>query len=259
MRFCLRGRQSREYVKKAQELMVEYRDNNYIYDLMEINPDLIITLEIKNDNNLELKDWEKLTQYKTICKNGFRVMVSSASNMEIAKKMNYDFFSSIPAYDMYHLNALINFGVCAARIDGHLAHQLDIIAGKEIEIRSLVNNAKGYLNYNNILTGWFRPEDLPNLPIDVCEFVAKDNRQEQALYRIYAERQTWAGPLKDIIVGIEDEEILNRMIPPEFQEHRSQCGMHCQTRETCHYCLRAINMAKTEFIRQVKSNQELNK
>lgn len=71
---------------------------------------------------------------------------------------------------------------------------------------------------------WFRPEDLYKIEaIDVCEFFHKDNRDEQALYRIYAENHEWPGELNLIIKDIEDKDILNRMLPPEFQEKRSNC------------------------------------
>ena len=35
MKFCLSSRQSPEYLKQADEIKVQYRDMNQIYDLMD--------------------------------------------------------------------------------------------------------------------------------------------------------------------------------------------------------------------------------
>ena len=251
MRVALSGRQNREYMKKADEVVVEYRDHNFIYDLVEINPKAIITLYIPNIDNI---DWKKLEQYKVICKNGFRIMAIQVNDLLKAKELGFQFFSALSVYDGYQLNALIDLGVCAVRIAGQLAHQLNFLEEKtNIEIRAIVNNPNTFLNYRPLIGSWFRPEDIKNLPqIDVIEFDTRDNRQEQALYRIYVERKEWPGRLSEIINDIQDDDIMNRMIPPEFTERRANCRMSCMNGGSCHYCERVADIAKIEFIREVK-------
>jgi len=46
MRFCLNGNQTQEYLKKADEVMIQFKDHNFIYDLKKINPNIIVTLAI---------------------------------------------------------------------------------------------------------------------------------------------------------------------------------------------------------------------
>ena len=252
MRVALSGRQNREYLKKADEVIVEYRDHNFIYDLVEINPKAIITLYIPNTD--EEINWKRFEQYKVICKNGFRIMATRATDLFEAKERGFQFFSALPVYDGYQLNAFINLGVCAARIAGQLAHQLDFLEEKtDIEIRAIVNSPNTILGYRPLTGSWYRPEDIKDLPqIDVIEFDARDNRQEQALYRIYVERKEWPGRLNEIINDIEDDDIMNRMIPPEFTERRANCRMSCMNGGSCHYCERVADVAKIEFIREVK-------
>ena len=42
------------------------------------------------------------------------------------------------------------------------------------------------------------------------------------------------------------------MIPPEFTERRANCRMSCMNGGSCHYCERVADIAKIEFIREVK-------
>ena len=148
-------------------------------------------------------------------------------------------------------------GVCAARITGVLAHQLDYLKELPIEIRSFVNESGTFLEYDPVIGGWFRPEDIDNLDaIDVCEFVFQTQREEQALYRIYAEQKEWAGELNLLVKEIKDDQILNRMIPPEFQKRRSNCGMRCQSGSHCHYCKAVTDFAKKEVLQPLKDRLE---
>ncbi len=174
-------------------------------------------------------------------------------NYDECKKRNIPFFFSMAVDNAWILNSLINLGVCAARITGQLTHQLDYINTLPIEIRVWANNPGAPFNYEPIIGGWFRPEDLYQLEaIDVCEFDAKDNRQEQALYRIYAERHEWPGELYILINSITDQTIMNRMIPPEFQQRRSNCNMKCQSGSHCHFCYMITHLANPEILKPIK-------
>lgn len=253
MKFCLSGRQSREYLKKANEVMLEYRDRDFIYDLVKINPDVIVTLAIPSD--IEDKDivWNLLSQYKVVCKEKFRIASYNINHLKIAKEKGFNFFSLSAARFGYELQALIDFGVCAVRISGQLIHQMEYLNRIEnIELRVVVNSSNSFLNYSPLIGSWIRPEDLLYYErIDICEFQSSSVREEQALYRIYAEKKKWPGELHQIVKDIEDKEIINRLIPPEFGEKRSNCRQSCMNGGGCHLCLRIVNMAKTNFLRQI--------
>ena len=231
-----------EYLKKADELLVQWRDRDYIYDLAEKYPETRIILETPNE--LEDNAWQSIHQYEVICKAGFMLCVVNELQMHIAKDFGYKFFLKTPIKDPYILNALIDFGVSAARISGILCHSLDYVNTLPIEIRVIANYSDSAFGYQKMRGAWFRPEDLYKIEaIDVCEFFHKDNRDEQALYRIYAENHEWPGELNLIIKDIEDKDILNRMLPPEFQEKRSNCHQRCQYGGHCHLCDRMTSLA----------------
>lgn len=250
MRFCLSGRQTNEYLKKADELMINYSDHNFIYDATKINPNAVITLIIDSNDNI---NWDILSQYKVICKTGFRVASNNSAILLDAKEKGYKFFNLIPARYGYQLNALINFGVCAVRIGGQLAHEMDFLSKIDIEKRMIVNSTDSYLNFNPLVGAWIRPEDLSLLEsIDVCEFQYINQKQEQALYRIYAEQKEWPGRLSELIIGIKDNDIMNRMLPPEFTKQRLNCKQSCMNGGSCKYCEHVCDAAKIDFIKKYK-------
>lgn len=130
---------------------------------------------------------------------------------------------------------------------------MDYLKTINIEKRIIANATDSFLNYKPIIGSWFRPEDLINLPeIDVCEFQTNNIYQEQALYRIYAEKKEWPGRLSEIIFDIKDQDIMNRMLPPEFTKQRLNCNQTCENGGSCHYCERVTNIAKIEYIKKVK-------
>ena len=144
-------------------------------------------------------------------------------------------------------------GICAARITGQLAHQLDYLNTLPIEIRVWPNKSCAPFGYSPMVGGWFRPEDLVNIEaIDVCEFDTETKKEESALFRIYAEDKEWSGSLHLLIKDIKDETIVNRLIPPGFQARRSNCGMRCQSGGQCHFCYGITYFANPEVMKNLK-------
>lgn len=186
-----------------------------------------------------------------------KVMLSLL-NYDYCKKNNIPFFFSSPVGTGWEANALIDLGVCAIYITGYLAHQLDFVNTLPVEIRVFPNQSMAPFGFKPLYGSWFRPEDINNLTmIDVCDLTRRrDMREEQALYRIYAEQKQWPGELYMLVKDIEDKEITNRMIPPEFQERRSNCGLKCQNGKSCHFCDTITYLAHPAFLRPVKENLE---
>lgn len=153
--------------------------------------------------------------------------------------------------------ALVDFGVCDIRVGGSLVHQLDFLKTLPVNIRVFANNSTTWLGYKPIIGSWIRPEDLYKLDaIDICEFFYRDMAEQQALYRIYAENKEWPGELYMIVKDIDDQRIMNRMIPPEFQERRSNCAMRCQSGSQCHYCETVAHLANPELLRPIKEKMK---
>ena len=231
--------------------MVQWRDHEHIIDLMEINPNASYVLEIP-DNDLEDKDWDLIKQYYVMTKQNLKVCLTKMNSIPCQQR-EIPFFFATAVGEPWALNAIINLGACAARVTGELAHRLDYLNTLPIEIRVWANRSGAPFGYNSLIGGWFRPEDLYKLEaIDVCEFAPRDNREEQALYRIYAEQHAWPGELNMLVKDIKDDSITNRMIPPEFQERRSNCGMRCQVGGHCHFCETITYLANPNLLKPIK-------
>ena len=55
-----------------------------------------------------------------------------------------------------------------------------------------------------------------------------------------------------IIDDFDIPKILNRMIPPEFQERRSNCRQKCLYSNSCHYCEIIKLLTNPDFMRPIK-------
>ena len=86
--------------------------------------------------------------------------------------------------------------------------------------------------------------------------MANEKKREQVLFRIYAERKEWSGNLDYIISNLGMEGVMNRMIPPEFQEARNNCKQRCQTGGACRLCYSYLRLANPEFLKQGLEDNE---
>lgn len=178
-------------------------------------------------------------------------------DFDLAYKHQILYYSVIPIREAELLNTLIKAGYAAARVSGELAHHMNYLSTLPIEIRLIVNSADTYDGENAMKGTFVRPEDLPTLAdttIQVAEFYSNSAKEEQALFRIYAEDHQWAGGLGLLVKDLERDDILNRMIPPSYQERRNNCGMKCQYGGTCNYCNIIGILAKKETYEGVIKN-----
>ena len=147
-------------------------------------------------------------------------------------------------------------GVCAARVTAPLTYYLDQLDTLPIEIRVFPAhsgiNLENVDDFTGLYGGWFRPEDFYKLDmIDVAEFPDVPIKTEQVLYRIYAENHEWSGNLNMLIKNLNiNPDMVNRMLPPEFQEARSNCKQRCQSGSSCHLCDMYIAVANPDLIKQ---------
>lgn len=221
---------------------------------MEINPNASYVLYIKD--NITEQDWDKVYQYYIMTQKKFKVCLGNIP-IEQCYKRNIPFYFEYPVQYGLEAQAMISLGVCAIRITGELTHNLDFVNTFPVEIRVCPYRAYTPWNYKPLIGGWFRPEDLYNLDmIDVCEIINVDNKRGQALYRIYAEQHKWPGELYMIVDDIQDKTIANRMLPPEFQERRSNCHMRCQNGGHCHYCETVAYLANPALLKPIKEKIE---
>lgn len=257
MKFCLSNRQRREYLSKAQEIKMEYRDYNSIPDLFEHYPGIPVIVQIPYQDDI---DWETIEKFKRMRPTDLICCVSSRAQAELCRDLGIRFYYGFPISTYYEMRQWLAMGVCYVRLDAPLFFDLPTVAQTigETPIRAIPNvSYEEKWNDDGVCGPWIRPEDLELYEnyISVVEFEDCDVQKEQALYRIYAEQKKWPGPVRDLITNV-DTNAMNRLISPKFGERRIRCKQKCQANSNCHFCSLALKLADYDFIKTYKEEME---
>lgn len=251
MRYCLRSRQTNEYLQKADEIKVEYRDRRSIPDLAEKYPNkTIILMHTLNDPELE---WRDILNYDILTKRRFVLCLSNVEDCKKARVNNIPFYFGYPVTSWDELRMLKHLGVVYVRLGAPLFFELDKVAKLNIPIRIVPNIAynDGFPREDGVCGTWVRPEDIDAYGeyTDVVEFEDCDLKKEQAMFRLYAEQKAWPGDLGFIITGLNHLGV-NRMIDPEMSQKRITCGQRCKEFSACKICYRMLDMADPNLLQE---------
>ena len=252
--YSLSSRQTPDYLKRADEIKVQFRDRKIIPDLAEKYEQARICLELPIDPGAAI-DWKELVTNSKLAHDNFIVGVATSEQLYTARNHGLHFYHRAPLHSFQELRDLVTAGVSEVILGSPLFFQLEKVhqAFPDIGVRALVNVAlpEGSLSYNNGICGtWIRPEDvdLYSKYITVMEF-AGDQSAEQALYRIYAIQRRWPGELNYLVKDL-DHGAVNRMIPPECAKARINCGQKCMENGICHLCQRFFDLANPDRLRK---------
>jgi hypothetical protein len=247
MKYCLSSRQNKEYLTKADQIKVQYRDRKSIPDLIIDYPDKEIILE--NPTGEEL-DWNDLKLWKTLSKDNLILSLLEVRQLTEAVKMGFKAYFGWTINDFETLRTVLNMGVCYVKISGPLFFDLDNvnkIAGNKIRITANVAFDDGLPREDGVVGTYIRPEDVDVYAnyVDSIEFEDCDLTKEQTLYRIYAEKKAWPGELGMLITNFNYVGT-NRMIPSSFGLARLSCKQKCQSTSSCRACYRILELANPE-------------
>ena len=255
MKCCLNSHQSAEYLKKADELKIKYKDRHKIIDFIENYPDKTIILDMRGYDGLIA--WDDIKRYKIMTKNNFVIALNSLEDISFCKKENIKFYWNFPITTFYDLKALKDLGVEYALIESPLFHNIKEAALIGVKLRVVPNVA--YYAFipraDGVCGSWIRPEDLQLYEsyIHIIEFEDCDLKKEQALFRIYMEQKAWSGDLGMLITNLNHLGV-NRMIPTELTEKRMSCGQRCQSGNHCKLCYRYLGLANPDLLQAYSKN-----
>lgn len=255
MKFSLHERLcSSQYLKKADEILVEYRDRRAIPDYAKKYPNAWIALEVTPDTQWEISE---IKDYFILAKEKLILCLPDIKDprVEELKKANIPFFWGYTVTTFWELQALVAAGASQVRIGAPLFFECEKLKKFDIKKRVCANIAhEGYLPHVDGIPGsWIRPEDVETYEdvFDIIEFTDCKDHKEEALYRIYAEQKHWPGRVDMIITNISTE-AYNRMIPDEFAAARKACGQRCVSGGACRICYRLLYLANPDLIKQYK-------
>lgn len=248
MKYCLSSRQIREYLKKADEIKIEYRDRDIFTDLLINYPKAqAYILQIAFWDNV---NWEDVEGYSKMAPDKFICCVSRREDADICRGRNIKFYYGYPIKTYQELRFWLKKGVCYVRLGAPLFFDLPTVkkVTKSVPIRAIPNIAydDGDMTEDFVIGTWMRPEDQKDYErfISTLEFEDCDIRKEEALFRIYAEKAEWPGAINMIVSNFDESEALNRLLPENFGTTRMTCRQTCQSTGKCNYCKQAIQLSR---------------
>lgn len=261
MKFSLSSHQTSEYLKKADEIKVQYRDRRSIPDLIEKYPTATINLTRYYIDSTEDIDWNEINMYNGLSQGHFIFGLTLYDEMNMARAKNITYYHLAPVRTFAELNDLKRAGVCRVSVTAPLFFQLKKVKSFGIPVYATANVSQGdslFSRPDGVTGCWIRPEDVETYEpyIDILDF-SGDKTQEQALYRIYAEKKEWPGEL-GLLVQDLNYQCTNRMVPPTLAERRIECGQKCQENGNCRLCYRTFDLANPELLKNYLNQTENN-
>lgn len=258
MKYSLSSRQPKEYLEKADEIRVSYRDRNFILDVVELYPNADINLRLRNRD--EAYDWDEIQRFDVLAKGKLIVSCAYLSDVEEAKKLGLRCAWMEPARTYREMQGLTALGVDYILLDAPLFFDLEQVKTFGVPLRVCANVASyDWFNFeNNICGPWIRPDDVELYEeyITTIEFALITLEQERALFRIYAEKQGWVGDISSIIPAIGTH-VPNHMILPEVGKARLGCRQRCVSGGACRLCYHALELAgQKEKIKEIANERE---
>lgn len=253
MKYCLSSRQSAEYLKKADEIKVKYRDRDIIYDFSQKYPTATIILEMPFDNTGV--NWAEIEKFNCVTENRLILCLANLHDIPRCQQLNVKYYYGFPVGSFYELNGLKKMGVCYFKLAPPAFFKMEKVKKLGIPVRVIPNLAyDAYIAQENGIYGqWIRPEDLDLYDpyVETVEFEDCDLDKERALYRIYKEDKAWPGEIGMLITNFNYPG-LNRLIPPiELAQTRLNCGHRCQEGSICRLCKNYIDLAQEDVIRSI--------
>ena len=248
MKYCLSGRQSKMYLEKADEILVEQRDYRYISDLIIEHPNKTIILDIKDfdDENLRncVIEYGKDKTINFVC----CIYGLSPNNLEWFNYHNIKFYYGYSVNSFYDVKGLIDLGAEYVKIHAPLTFNMEQLSKFDCKFRMIPNVAyDAYIpRHDGICGQWVRPEDVQYYEegIYVFEFENVNLEQERTLYNVYSEQKKWNGNLYFLITNL-NVHCDNRGLPENIGQARANCGQRCMQTGTCHFCQTAFMFEKT--------------
>ena len=238
MKYMVSCRQSKDYLKTADEIYIHYEDKAALSHMIEedwVNP---AEMNVYIPMNQEI-NWDYFTKYNDLLTLTF--CCESPEAIQIAKNYGYKAYWAYPINSYWELNGALALGVDEIYIDAPLFFDLPTVkrlcGNIEIRINPIKVNNSYTPHFDSIHGTYVRPEDIELYEeyVSHIEFGKQPLERERILIEIYKKNQKWPGNLNLLLEGL-NYNIDNRGFDPEFAKRRIICKQVCQYNNTCHFC-----------------------
>lgn len=246
MRYSVSGRQPLQVLRKADEIKLDYRDKDKIYDYFidfkEEPKDYVIVL-----GDAEEIVWDELSKMNELSENRLTVAVRLLHNAEILKDLGIKWYWEYPITTYYELDSVLQFKPNYLWVGAPLYFDLPEVKKRNIPIRLVANMCyETFMPHASGVRGTYvRPEDVEvyNKYVDTLEFFTYgDLKKEHTLLGVYQSGR-WPGNLNLLLTNL-GEHVDNRAVPEQFGKARVQCRQSCMRNSHCRLCDNLIKFAQ---------------
>lgn len=161
---------------------------------------------------------------------------------QLCQQKELDFFFDVVVRDWETFNTFVTAGVSDVYLVEQMMFEIKDAAAAAhkagVKVRTFPNIAqRRYEETKSIKCFFIRPEDVDLYEglVDIMDIYTIDEINQDVVFDIYKEDKLWWGPLKEIIVGL-DNDIDGRYIIPRFGERRLNCNRKCFKGHRCDVC-----------------------
>lgn len=249
MKYSVSIRQSAANKRVADEIMLDYKDIEGLYNIIDDFYDKEYVIRIPK-NTLQI-DWDELKMFSEKVK-----LTLAIENIFMASDCNsrsINYYWAYPITTWYELNGLVDLGVKQLFLGVPLTFQLPEVKKIGLPIRVIANVCyDGFIPRKDGIRGFYiRPEDVKaySAYVDTIQFDTDSLEKEATLLEIYKE-ELWPGNLNLLLTNLKYN-VDNRGIPDEFAPMRIKCKQRCQSGSACSFCETAL-----KFSREVDKNKD---
>lgn len=233
------ARQPGAVLRQADEIKVQYKDIDYLFNLIENYPSKRLVVEIGPAEEVEDSTWDLLAAHNEKIKNNLYICLYTYDHVKKCRERKLKYYYGTPADTMYKLRAFKDIGCSFAIVEAPLAFDLDSAKSMKMKLRMIPNMAitDNLPRKNGLHGAWVRPEDIGAYEeyIDTFEFRSRDAQQERGYFAIYKDG-FWNDDLNLLITGL-NVSVPNYVINSEqIVPKRLRCKQRCELNDLCRAC-----------------------
>lgn len=248
MKYCFNYNRRSESLSLLDEVNVKFdpEDLDIIFDYMLEHTHQRINAKIVNER--DIYTYNLLEKFEIFRDDNptidFAIILPKYdSNLAgICRQKELKFYFDVVVRDWETFNTFIQVGVSDIFLVEQMMFEIkdaSVAAHKAgVRVRTFPNIAqRRYEETQSIKCFFIRPEDIDLYEglVDVMDIYTIEEVNQDVVWEIYKEDKIWWGPLKEIIVGL-DNEIDGRYIIPRFGDRRLNCGRKCFKGHRCDVC-----------------------
>ena len=253
MAICARWDSRSKYLDVVDELIIPFHGKvDNLTDFLERHKHQRIIIDVRDDwknfyGTILTPVYEKYANLVLRLTDRGQVLNTSIKNAGIP------YFINEVCVEWEKLNEIIDLGVTDVYISEQLCFELAdvsrLAAAAGVRVRVYPNIAQSARESTNPLKKFFvRPEDVDiynRRYVSTFEFYYPEgvDINWDVLYRAYAVNKKWRGPLKEIIIGLEDD-IDSTYVSPRWAELRMNCKRKCLKGGNCSACIQISALSK---------------